>query len=67
MNIEHHSLPSEGALVGTVGCGPIGVSPILTPHPNLILSMLRGQLALLVSWGFYIHSVKVGALRAWIC
>ena len=67
MNIEHHSLPSEGALVGTVGCGPIGVSPILTPHPNLILSMLRGQLALLVSWGFYIHSVRVAGFRAWIC
>lgn len=67
MNIEHHSLPSEGALAGTNGSDPFGLGSIPSPHPNLILAVLRGPLALLLSWGFYIRSVEVGGLRAWIC
>lgn len=50
--VEHHSLPSEGALVGIAGCGPARLGPIPNPHPNLRLSMFLGQLALLVTWGY---------------
>ncbi len=35
MNIEHHSLSSEGASVGATGCGPVGLGSTPSPHPNV--------------------------------